>query len=671
MAKGEHLLRVVRPRVVLPASAAVWTAAEVLHLAQVSAVDPALVSAAVSGIIYGTRARPATGLAVAAGAWLTASTMTGPLAGPYDALTLLWAAMVAAGLIIIHRHEAVKAAKEWRTARLEWLGKSHRYGLGNSHLLEHERTRLGERRTYDVTETGKLASQVAAGSLAERIAQDEMLPRSRVQVRESRIAGRVEVSIRHKDPWKHPVTHPVLDPDPELELPVPCTIREPLPVGQDPETGHPLTLPVWDETGGKVIVIVGKRGAGKTVLLSCIRERLTAANDAFPLDINLSKGLEDDAWAPLMIATARGRPDRRKALRMLRIVHRIIDERGAIPREKATFVPGPAAPLVVVLVDEIDSLTVGNDGMAAAIKAELTYIATKGRSEGITLIIAGQRGTAAWLGGSDLRSQLDIVCLGKVGRAGEIMHAAGDMGLVLPDMATYGEGHPGVWVIAEAGGDYEAGRTFDLHELTDIRKIAAARMRTGEPGEPVTTLEPHLMHGETGRALAKLLTDDARRPQPPAADPGPRQTEDSSGIGHLDQGHLEEALPDDLREQLARIDAKNDDTRRLATEAQQVAASTPHADPEKLRESAAERWRQAAEQEDFPEAARESLIAMLAGEWPGMRKAAERFGVSLWTLRCWLERLRLEGIAEVTGKKGGARWRLADRPSPDGQADGS
>ena len=627
-AKGERLLAAVRPGVVVPASGAVWGAAALMHMAHTPPLDPALVSIAVAGVIYG-KARSLTGSAVAAGAWLTAATAMGPLAGPYDAMTALWGAATIAALAALHGSAPVKEAKRWRRERHRWLGQAPQYGLHGSHLLEHEPTRLGERKLLDVTGTRKHASQLASGTLAERIAEDEHLPVSRVQVRPGRIAGHLEISVRHRDPWKHPIPHPVLDPAPELPLPVPGTIREPLPVGQDPESGTPLTLPLWDEDGAKVILIVAKRRSGKTVLLSDLRERITAAEDAQLWDINLSKSVEDREWAPACHLSAAGRHDRRKALAMLRKARQVIDLRGATPRDTPVFQPTAADPLIVLVIDEIDALVSGS----AAVKAELDYIASKAGSEGVALVEAGQRGTADWMGGSNVRANIDIVCLGNVNRRGEMMHAAGDMGLTLPDMATYGEGHKGVWVIAETGGDYQVGRTFNLKELTDIRKIAAERAVAREPA----------MAGGHGGLL------DGNSPPP-------------TGIDQLDKGSLEDALPDELREKLRRIDEKNAQTRQTLAETNEIIANLPTVDPAKLAELHAERWRQAAEQTEIPADGRAKLLALLAGEGMSSRKITEAFpGVKRWQIALWLNRLRHEGLAQVAGKGRAAKWVLSDR----------
>ena len=55
----------------------------------------------------------------------------------------------------------------------------------------------------------------------------------------------VEISIRERDPWAHPITHPALAEDPEIILPVPCSARKPAEVveGEDsPSDSSPGAL---------------------------------------------------------------------------------------------------------------------------------------------------------------------------------------------------------------------------------------------------------------------------------------------------------------------------------------------------------------------------------------------------------------------------------------------
>ncbi len=669
-------------RAFLPACAGLWTAAEIMHVTGIPWLDLTLGSAAVAGVAYGQvthkakdrkNARKharhvATGLAIAGG-WLAAASRLGPLAGPYCALTLTWAGTSLGSWMWLRRHEVVVAAREWRTARADWLSDSRRWGLGGSHLLHHERTRLGERMIADVKGTGKRASQFAGSDVAERIAEERNLPPSRVQVKPHRLAGRIEISIRELDPWANPVTHPVLCADPEITLAVPCTVRRPVEVGQDPETGRVLLLPLWDERGGKNISIVGQKGAGKTVMLNCVSERVTAASDALMVRVNLSiKGLaEARRWGPACHLTAFGRHQQSRALRVLRTVSKIIEWRSQQHYETDVFVPSPGDPEIVVIMDEIDSAA-----QVPAIRQQMEDIASKGREYGVTLIRAGQRGTAEWTGGGNVRANDDVFCIGMVNRRGEAMHAAGDLGLSMPDMATYGEGHGGVWAIAETGGNQDVGRTFMLKDPPDIARIVAERAHH-QPD-----LKPELK-AFLGESYENLLSSDVyaqwardqqehivvAAPRPDAAPDGAEAAHAAMAtvvIDRLDR-EAEDFLDPELRARLQRMDARNAETRRVLE--QTAAIPLPDISHEDQVAHAAARWRQLGESTDIPDDAREALLQLLVAGTT-ISKVADALGVTRWVARTYLERLRTEGLVRMEGEKRTARWLLAEPAGGDG-----
>ena len=84
----------------------------------------------------------------------------------------------------------------------------------------------------------------------------------------------------------------------------------------------------------------------------------------------------------------------------------------------------------------------------------------------------------------------------------EAMHAAGDLGLQLPDMAEYGEGQQGVWAIADlSAGGHLTGRSFKLSEPGDIRRIVAER--AGHQPD----LQPELK-AFLGKSYEELLSTD-------------------------------------------------------------------------------------------------------------------------------------------------------------------
>ena len=670
MADGDVLLAVASPKVIAPVAAAALGGAAVMHATHVSWHDPAVTAAFACAATYFTRARPCAGAVAAAGAWVASATAAGVLAGPDHAMVWTWTALTVAGLAAARMHPAVRDARDRRAARMEWLHDADKHDLRGSHLLGYETTRLGDRRVIDVTGTGKLASAVARGGLAEQIAQDERLPLARVQVTPHPIAGRVVIMRRWLDPWAHPITHPVLAEDPEIELPVPSTIRVPQIIGQDPETGAPLTLAVYDETGAKVILVVAKRRAGKTVLGSCLRERITACPDARVWAINASKAAEDRDWAPACEHAACGPAERKAALKILQAACDLIDERGARPRNTTIFQPAAACPLIVVDIDEIDALV----ALAPQwVRAKLRYIASKGGSEAVALVIKGQRATADWMGGSDVRANIDTVCLGRVRSPGEVHHALGQLGLAVPDMTSYGEGRKGVWVIVDDSGDWTGGRTFDLRELTDIREIAAQRRIARAPVMAGAGPPPEPRFERPAAAPV--------RPGPGPVDAGPVDAEWEMNAAFARAGggndgddwppelarDVDGAFPVDLQELMAATDTKNQDTGEILDET--VTAEIPDVDPGQLAATRAQRWRDLGMATEIPSAIIRDLIALLAGDGTTTNTVASTFGVSKWTARCWLERLRQEGMAGDPGKGRGARWRLTGVTDSDDGAD--
>ena len=148
--------------------------------------------------------------------------------------------------------------------------------------------------------------------------------------------------------------------------------------------------------------------------------------------------------------------------------------------DEARVTPAPATPLYVVKIDEVDQ--VAADPVCRDL---LDKIASKCRSEGFALIIAGQRATAQWMGGADLRANVDIAVLGRFARSGEARKAIGEE-VDLPDMGEYGEGRPGVFLITElgGGGGYERGRVFKLDDPADIDAIVARRAAARRPYVP-------------------------------------------------------------------------------------------------------------------------------------------------------------------------------------------
>lgn len=668
---------------VLPASGIAWAAAEAMHLTGVPGTGDLVVATAVSAAFaWGASGRwkslprtlPAS--VAAAGGWLALAAAQGPLAGwPYAPLTWTWLGASFLAWRRARRHPAVLEAQEWRLQRAGWLDRSRRWGLGGSHLLEYGTTRLGERYVASTKGTGKRASQFTAGGYAELIAEQEDLPDSRVRVTRHRLAGRVVVSIRRVDPWAEPIFHPAVDDAPEIDLSGPYSITELPLIGQDPETGRALGVPLWDEAGGKNVTIVSQKGGGKTVVLDNISERVTAARDAIQVRVNLSvKGpAEAERWGPACHLTAFGQNQKGRAVKVLQVVNRVIEWRA---RRYATgqYDPSPADPLVVVIIDEADS------AMAVpAVRQQVDDIATKGREYGVDLVRAGQRGTTDY-GSAKTRSQDDVFLIGKVNRQGEAYHAAGNLGFSLPDMATYGEGNPGVWAVAELGGGHHLGRTWIKGRTRAEQAAAVARIARerafaqpelhpdcreflGETYELLLSTDVFAKWAREGRASTPPAPAPASGGEAPAPSPSPVATLED--IDHLD---FTLEIDDDTRARLAAIDAKNAATRQMI-EGTRNLPKPPEVSPEALAASTAERWRQVGEQAQVTPQEMEDLIRLL-GQGTTISEVKKALGVSEWTARTYLQKALNEGLAWLDkgehGKGGrNSRWRLKESEGGD------
>lgn len=662
---------------VLPACAGVWTAAEIMHACSVAPLDIGLGATAVAALAGATGRRPAATGLLLAGGWAALAARFGPLADPglYCPLTGAWAVLSFGGWRWARSHPSVVTARDKRLARADWLDKRQRWGLGGTHLLDFEETRLGWWFLADVRGSGKRASQVVNSDAAERIAEDLDLPPSRVRIRRHRLAGRVEVSVRLADPWAKPIPHPLFAEEPEIDLTGPYSIRQPAIVGQDPETGRPLSVLLCVPTGGRNVNVVATLDSGKTTLANCISERVTKAPDALLFRVNLSiKGDEErDLWGPACHLTAFGPREMARARKLLAVLAAIVEWRAKQPKTTRNWVPSPEDPHLVLIADEIDALT--EDSVC---RRHLEHLNSKGRQYGYTSVRLGQRGTAEWTGGGNVRAVDGVFCLGRVNRGMEAMHAAGELGLQMPNMAEYGDGRKGVWAIADLDEmGHVAGRGFDLGEPADIQRLVAER----------ADYQPDLkreLQAFLGKSYEELLSTDVyarwargQSSRPPAvAHPRPDMpapaAPDSAGpspvavladpLAALDQ-ELDAAVPDDLRHRWLKQGEKLAETRRVLNETTGMdVPDIPHDD---LVAHAAAQWQALGEATEIPAEARGPMLRLLAAGTT-ISEVAGALSVSKWTARTYLERLRTEGRVRMEGEKRTARWLLNEPEDGDG-----
>jgi len=684
---------------VLPGGGALLAAAEGLHMAGVHATVPAggvsALSAAVAWGMAGRGRAPESlpwWIAVE-GAWFAAAEALGPLATwhhvPYLAAVQL--AVTLAARRAAHRSDSVTAARDWREQRAGWLGRSHEWGLGGTHLIDFEYTRLGELYTVSTKGTGKLAPAYCTPAHEGRIAECEDLLPGRVQIWcRGLLAGRIKISVRRVDPWAEPLLHPLACDEHEVELPEERSILDPAIVGQDPETGAPLEVPLYDEVGGKNVSVTGIKGAGKGVLLDNLCEWVTGCYDAVPVRLNVSvKGYaEAESWGPACHLTAFGPEEANRAVAVLEVLGKVIEWR-ARNFKRGQYAPSAEHPAFVVFLDESDSAFA-----VPALRALLNMLATKGREYGIVYIHAGQRNTRDY-NDPKAKSQDDVRCTGMVANANESRHAGSTAG---PDMATYGEGCPGVWKVEVLGRGVSCGRTWVFHPTpaghgAEVERIAQERAYS----QPELTED---CREYLGKPYAALLADevfarwareqdpDAHEPEddgggdkpgteaPEATPPGPQQEPDAGTETAAPAGRTAVAERDPFDKWLEMDVADNPDTdarsaairARLTAAGQEIGELAARPRPEgvsgEVRDAYVdERWRQV-----IPAGARPRLLEMLEGTGTTSGEVAEEFGINKSRAKTWLVALRREGIAYVDGERRGARTRLLAPPPAGGDA---
>lgn len=674
---------------VLPVSGLAWAAAEGMHLAGVHAVLPlAGATALASALAWGAAGRRdnvADSLPwwiAVEGGWLAAADAFGPLHWwPAPVLTIAWAAIALAASRAAHRHDAVTSAREWREQRADWLGRSHEWGLGGSHLLDFEQTRLGELYTVDVKGTRKRRTQILASGIDEVIAQAEDLDESRVRLMKHGPAGRIRISIRRVNPWADPILHPLVCEEHEIELPEVRSILDEAVVGQDPETGEPLAVPLCDDNGTKRVSITGMSGAGKGVLEDALFEHVTACPDALAVHLNLSeKGHEDEeSWGPACWLTAYGPAQKSRATAVLKVVGEVLEWRTK-NFKRGQYVPSPEHPAIIVFADE-------SDAAVAAVQDGLNMIASKGRSHGVGYVHLGQRNTREY-SPPKARSQDNVRCTGLVQNMNEARHAGSGVG---PDMSTYGEGKPGVWKVEVLGGGQQVGRTWVFHPTpaghgAEVERIAQERA-FAQPelsaacaeylGETYAALLRDEVFARWARGAGEDVPEADAGPgegaQPPSATPAPEPgggTEtaapSANGTVTVDEDPLrrwETEMDSNERGRLDAIAAKLGNARRIVTETAAM-PRPPEMPPEAHAAFVAEAWRQVGERAEILGEFRPELMRLLAQEGgttaPAVAAAA---GIKKWRALTWLTALRNEGVACLDGEKRGARWRLAPPPA--------
>lgn len=668
-AYGRWVARAPETRGLATALAALYPAGEAVHAA---AADPFLVGAfappaALAAYVstykaHRSRRYSATVAATAASvpAWLATAAATGitdlPVLASYTtAAAVTWSAITWSDVLTARRARKAQQAK-WETIAAA-------AGLEHSRLITTEETRTGQRFRVDVRATGKTPSQLARGDLAERVAGILALPPERVRVAADRSHGGVLiVNVQMSDPWQAPVTHPALEP---AYAPLPRSITAgPLVLGTDPDNGADLALTVYDEDGAWHTFVLATTGGGKTTLFSNITEQATSRADALVWAIDLRKGTIPYFWGPALDASAGldpdGTPQYERALAILEWGAALVKLRSAANGGK-NHVPTPADPAILIEIDEGDTLLGTDSPIAHKAKPLAQDIWRGGRSAGVGITFAGQRGIVTYTGTKDLHAMAGNKVVLRVTRAAEMGNIVPDWEAdQMPDMHSYAEGTKGVALVVDHARPWQAGRVADLSDLDAVAALARRR------GRPAAALPAAIAASLPGYATRHLSVAGQAAPNgaavaalggPAGADPDGRQSD------HPGQ----DARPGG-RDAVARL------TRELVAEVEARLAGmpTPPQQPISLTELLAAREAFKRAEDNDPEANRaipipahisEPILGLLGERADaGVRRdeivAALRRPES--SVKRWLRILRDHGLITAAGATSAARYYLPE-----------
>lgn len=578
--------------------------------------------------------------------------------------------------------DVLKKRRAWAREQLKWDELATAAGLTDSRLVGIDDTRLGVRFRVDVRATGKRASQLAGNGkgLAEDIAAQIGLPAERVRITtDDKHAGIIRVLVQMLDPWAGPVLHPAMPAHPD-RVTVPASREQiaaagrsvqatPLVVGVDPDSGADMVVTVFDHEGGHHVFVVAPTGSGKTTLYNNLIEQATTCTDVLVWGIDLGKGTIGRFWGPALDASA-CIGEEKKALAMLRWARTAIEERSKDSGGK-NHVPSPTEPVILVFVDELDTLTGMHSPIAYEAKEHVEQIWRRGRSAGVILLTASQRGVQQYTGSKDPNANADYRIVLRMKRASEMGNAIEDWEAAgMPNMATYARGVKGVALVVDGENTWTAGRVRDLSDLDAVEDLAHRR------GAPVATLEPAIaakLSGYPDRHRTPAPTggrsgghtpghDDTTPTAAPSA--GPAAGSGGFGIDPSDRDAVDRLAG----ELVADIEA------RLLGMPEPPAKGTPLADMIKAKEvldNAENNPPEVNQNIPVPERVTGPVLAVLAERGADGARRDElvaAVGKSKSTVANYLAIMRDHGVIVARGVGKAARYYLPDHdPEPRGQ----
>ena len=259
-------------------------------------------------------------------------------------------------------------------------------------------------------------------------------------------------------------------------------------------------------------MIVAATGGGKTTLYNNLLEQGTQCGDVLFWPIDLGKGtipaIGDPRWTPRRL------DEHERALLILQWAVTVIKERSHTTGGR-NHKPTPTSPVIVIPVDEMDTLIGMTSPIAHKAKPMVEEVFRRGRS-GVVFAIAGQRGVVQHTGSKDPHANAGNKFVLRVNRPSEMGNVIPDWEAAsMPNMASYAQGVRGVALVVDAENNWRAGRVRDMSDLDAVQALADRR------GAPTATLETAIaakLPGYADRHALPVTAGDATTGNPV---PGP------------------------------------------------------------------------------------------------------------------------------------------------------
>jgi S-DNA-T family DNA segregation ATPase FtsK/SpoIIIE len=323
-------------------------------------------------------------IAVAAGGWLAAAVLLGPLTRPL-------AQILGAGAFILavpwwaHRRRRAKVRVE--RALAAWPDIAKAIGLPGPQVMSATVDLWGWRARLRLAR-GQTIADVTARIPAIESALGTFRGAVRIYPTRDDKANRCELRVLDTDPHAESIPWPG---------PFARSISQPVDLGpfEDAEPCRVLFL-------RRHALFAGTTGAGKSGGLNVLMATLSACEDVVVWAVDLKKGMELGPWAPCIdrLATT---PEEAAAL--LADAVAVLQARAAwLARTgQRVWEPSPGLPALVIVIDEYAELA----EKAPAAMADTDSIARLGRAVAVTLVAATQRPTQKAMGQGAVRSQMD------------------------------------------------------------------------------------------------------------------------------------------------------------------------------------------------------------------------------------------------------------------------